>query len=335
MVTTPYGLNDPTRPPVREPQKCIVKGCENSADPGSVTMLCMECCHVIATGDMVWYYANYTGKNWISDTVMKIVLLQQDKRDLQEEVDELKKDIKEAYILENDDTLSLNDLRTFYHENKNLVAAMKEHETIRAGLEKDIRFNQMLVFNKDRQIVSLVHEKAALSKEIDALKEDVNYKKQVIDSIEEIARNKENRENLPLVHENQALTKENEALKKRVEFLEKERDALVHNIDHAYNLGNGKFLTLDDLHDFYEDNKKIHDVVQQQHNRILLLGLELKALQKPKEETFSTMPRQEFEKRAEAAALKAAENVKFDTYTEGFRKGFDMGYEKAKDQYYE
>jgi peptidoglycan hydrolase CwlO-like protein len=300
----------------------------------------MQCCHVVATGDMVWYYANYTGKNWISDTVSKIVHLKQDKQDLQDEVDELKKDIQEAYILENDDVLSLNDLRTFYHEHKNLVATMKEHETIRAGLEKDIRFNQMLVFNKDRQIVSLVHEKAALSKEIDALKEDVSYKKQVIDSIEEIARNKENRENLPLIHENQALTKENKALQERVEFLEKERDALNYNMDHAYTLGDGGFLSLDDLCTFYEDNKKIHNVVQQQHNRILLLGLELKQLQqKTKEETFSTMPRQEFEKRAEkraeAAALKAAENVKFDTYTEGFRKGFDLGYEKAKDQYYE
>jgi hypothetical protein len=256
---------------------------------------------------MVWYYANYTGKNWISDTVSKIVHLQQDKRDLQEEVDELKDDIREAYILENDDVLSLNDLRTFYHEHRR---------------DSDVEEEQ-------RDIIIRLRD------EINALKEDVNYKKEVIDSIEEIARNKKNRENLPLIHENQALTKENEALKERVEFLEKERSALVYNMDHAYNLGNGEFLTLDDLHDFYEDNKKIHDVVQQQHNRILLLGLELKALQKPKEETFSTMPRQEFEKRAEAAALKAAENVKFDTYTEGFRKGFDLGYEKAKDQYYE
>ena len=307
MVTTPYGLNDPTKPHVREPNKCIVKGCENNSDPGSVTMLCVQCCHVVATGDMVWYYANYTGKNWISDTVTKIVHLQQDKRDLQEEVDELKDDIREAYILENDDVLSLNDLRTFYHEHRR---------------DSDVEEEQ-------RDIIIRLRD------EINALKEDVNYKKEVIDSIEEIARNKKNRENLPLIHENQALTKENEALKERVEFLEKERSALVYNMDHAYNLGNGEFLTLDDLHDFYEDNKKIHDVVQQQHNRILLLGLELKALQKPKEETFSTMPRQEFEKRAEAAALKAAENVKFDTYTEGFRKGFDLGYEKAKDQYYE
>jgi len=199
---------------------------------------------------MVWYYANYTGKNWISDTVMKIAHLKQDRRDLQDEVDELKKDIKEAYILENDDVLSLNDLRTFYHEHKRDSAVEEEQRDIVIRLRNEI-------------------------------------------------------------------------------------NALNYNMDHAYNLGDGKFLTLDDLHNFYEDNKNIHDVVRQQHNRILLLGLELKALQKPKEETFSTMPRQEFEKRAEAAALKAAENAKFDTYTEGFRKGFDLGYEKAKDQYYE
>jgi len=342
MVGIVSGVSEPTRPPYREPHKCIVKGCENNAEVGSVTMLCMHCCHVVATGDMVWYYANYTGKNWISDTVSKIVHLKQDKQDLQNEVDELKKDIQEAYILENDDTLSLNDLRTFYHENKNLIANAKENETVRTALEKKTSFQTVRLYERYEQIVTLAHEKSALTKEnealkkeIDALKEDVNYKKQVIDSIEEIARNKENRENLPLVHENQALVKENEALKERVEFLEKERDALVHNMDHAYNLGNGKFLTLDDLHNFYEDNKKIHNVAERHRHHITLLELQLKQLQKPKEETFSTMPRQEFEKRAEAAALKAAENVKFDMYTEGFRRGFDMGYEKAKDQYYE
>ncbi len=264
MVGIVSGVTEPTRPPRREPHKCIVKGCENNADPGSVTMLCMQCCHVVATGDMVWYYANYTGKNWISDTVSKIVHLKQDKQDLQDEVDELKKDIQEAYILENDDTLSLNDLRTFYHENKNLKS-----------------------------------------------------------------------QNLPIIHENQAFKKENEALQERVEFLEKERDALNYNMNHAYTLGDGGFLTLDDLCTFYEDNKKIHNVVERQRHHITLLELQLKQLQKPKYETFSTMPREEFEKRAEAAAIKAAENVKFDTYTEGFRRGFDMGYEKAKDQYYE
>jgi len=244
---------------------CMVKNCDNDRDPGSTQHLCRSCYDVITTGDMIKYYANYTrSKNWMSDTVMKIVHLQQDKRDLQDEVDELKKDIKEAYILENDDVLSLNDLRTFYHENKNLKS-----------------------------------------------------------------------QNLPLIHENQALTKENEALKERVEFLEKERSALIYNMDHAYNLGNGEFLTLDNLHDFYTDNKNVHNVLERQRHHITLLELQLKQLQKPKEETFSTMPRQEFEKRAAAAALKAAENAKFDTYTEGFRKGFDLGYEKAKDQYYE
>jgi len=242
--------------------KCMVKNCDNDRDPGSTQHLCRSCYDVITTGDMLKYYANYTGKNWMSDTVMRIVHLQQDKRDLQDEVDELKKDIQEAYILENDDTLSLDDLRRFYHENKNLKS-----------------------------------------------------------------------QNLPLVHENQALTKENEALKKRVEFLEKERSALVYNMDHAYTLGNGEFLSLDDLCTFYEENKKIHDVVQQQHNRILLLGLELKALQKPKEETFATKAQEYFDERAKI--YKERENMKFDTYTEGFRKGFDMGYEKAKDQYYE
>ena len=187
----------------------------------------------------------------------------------------------------------------------------------------------------------------------------------MIDSIEDIALNKENRENLPLIHENQALAKENKALKERVEFLEKERSALVHNMDHAYTLGDGGFLSLDDLCIFYQENKNIHNVVQQQHNRIVLLGLQLKKAnetvkhqdetiqafkkeldsmekeftekekERSEEETFVFVAKEHFKKKAEAAAEKAADNVKFDTYTEGFRKGFDMGYEKAKDQYYE
>jgi hypothetical protein len=222
---------------------------------------------------MVWYYANYTGKNWISDTVSKIVHLQQDKRDLQDEVDELKKDIKEAYILENDDTLSLNDLRTFYHEHKRDSAVEEEQRDIVIRLRNEI-------------------------------------------------------------------------------------NALNYNMDHAYTLGDGGFLSLDDLCTFYEDNKKIHNVVRQQHNRILLLGLQLKKAnetvkhqdetiqafkkeldsmekerKKTKEETFATKAQEYFDERAKI--YKERENLKFDTYTEGFRRGFDLGYEKAKDQYYE
>ena len=182
--------------------KCMVKGCDNHRDLGSTQHLCRHCYDLITTGDMLKYYANYTGKNWISDTVMKIVHLQQDKRDLQDEVDELKMEIKEAYILENDDTLSLNDLRTFYHEHKRDSVVEQEQRDIIMRLRKEIA-------------------------------------------------------------------------------------ALNHNMDHAYNLGNGKFLTLDDLHDFYEENSKPKD------------------------------------------------DGRFQSYTEGFWKGFDMGYSKARDQFYE
>jgi predicted transport protein len=222
--------------------QCMVKGCESPRDPGSTQHLCRMCYDVITTGDVLKYHANYMGKNWITDTAMKIFHTREDNKELESVIKELRLEIEEAYYLEDNGALSLNDLRMFY----------KKH-------------------SKDKDVI---------------------------------------------------------------ERLRKEIEALNYNIDHAHKDGD-KFLTVDDLCIFYQDNKNIHDVVRQQHNRILLLGLELKALQKPKEETFSTMPRQEFEKRAEAAALKAAENVKFDTYTEGFRKGFDMGYEKAKDQYYE
>jgi hypothetical protein len=61
----------------------MVQGCTKDSDSGSTQALCRLCYDLIATGDMLKYYANYTGKNWMSDTVMKIVHLQQDKRDLQ------------------------------------------------------------------------------------------------------------------------------------------------------------------------------------------------------------------------------------------------------------
>ena len=238
MVGIVSGVHNPTRPPHTGPFKCMVKGCIYDIDPGSTQHLCRMCYDLITTGDMLKYYANYTGKNWMSDTVTQIAHLKQDKRDLQDEVDGLKMDIKEAYILENGDTLSLNDLRTFYHEHK-----------------------------------------------------------------------------------------------KDVEHLRQEIDALNYNMDHAYTLGDGKFLTLDDLCIFYQENKNIHNVVQQQHNRILLLGLELKQLQKPKDETFATNTEDKFAERAKINEEK--QNVKFEGYTEGFWKGFDMGYNKARDQLYE
>jgi flagellar biosynthesis/type III secretory pathway protein FliH len=55
--------------------------------------------------------------------------------------------------------------------------------------------------------------------------------------------------------------------------------------------------------------------------------------QKTKEETFATKAQEYFDERAKI--YQERENMKFDMYTEGFRRGFDMGYEKAKDQYYE
>jgi hypothetical protein len=197
---------------------------------------------------MVWYYAYYMGKNWMSDTVSKIVHLKQDKRDLQEEVDGLKMDIKEAYILENGDTLSLNDLRTFYHEHKRDSAVEEEQRDIVIRLRQEI-------------------------------------------------------------------------------------DALNYNMDHAYTLGDGGFLSLDDLCVFYEDNKKVHNLVESLRNKIVLLELQLKQLQKPKNENFATNTEDKFAERAKINQEK--QNVKFEGYTEGFWKGFDMGFSKARDQFYE
>jgi hypothetical protein len=231
------------------------------------------------------------------------VMLKKDNNRLEIVIKELKQEVKDfqddrdnAYFLADGSTLSVNDLRTFYHENKNLSATMKENETIRADLEKNIRFHQMLVYNKDKQIVSLVHEKAALKKENEALKEGHKNKDQFIDS------------------------------------LRKEIEALNYNIDHAYKDGD-KFLTVDDLCVFYQENKNVHDLAERQRNRMVLLELELKQLQKPKDETFATNTEEKFAERAKINQEK--QNVKFEGYTEGFWKGFDMGYSKARDQFYE
>lgn len=242
--------------------KCMVKGCDNDRDLASTQHLCRLCYDVITTGDTLQYYQRYMGKNWISDTAMKIFHAKEDNKELESVIKELKLEMKEAYILEDNTTLSLDDLRTFYHENKNLKS-----------------------------------------------------------------------QNLPLIHENQAL-------KKRVEFLEKETSALVYNMNHAYNLGDGHFLTLDNLHDFYEDNKNVDMLLQQYRDDIHALEnaiekyeIEVKTLESKisKKEDFATQTKEHFEKRAAAAD----QNVKFEAYTSGFWKGFDMGYEKAKDQYYE
>ena len=239
--------------------QCMVKGCESPRDPGSTQHLCRLCYDVMTTGDVLKYHANYMGKNWIYDTAMKIFHIREDNKELEEHneylegvIKELKQEVKDleddrdnAYFLADGSTLSVNDLRTFYHENK-------------------------------------------------ALKEGHKRKDEYIDN------------------------------------LRKEIEALNYNIDHAYKDGD-KFLTVDDLYIFYQENKNVHDVVQQQHNRILLLGLELKALQKPKNETFATKTEEEFAERARINQEK--QNVKFEGYTEGFWKGFDMGYSKAWERF--
>jgi len=299
--------------------KCMVKGCDNDRDLASTQHLCRLCYDVITTGDTLLYYQRYMGKNWISDTAMKIFHAKEDNKELESVIKELKLEMKEAYILEDNTALSLDDLRRFYHENKDL---REDWTRLRAHSEKQCG-----------DLLDKIFKIRCLEDENQTLKKDINYKKEVIDSIEEITRNKQNRENLPLIHENQAL-------KKRVEFLEKETSALVYNMDHAYNLGDGHFLTLDNLHDFYTDNRNVDMLLQQYRDDIHALEnaiekyeIEVKTLESKlsKKEDFATQTKEHFEKRAAAVD----QNVKFEAYTSGFWKGFDMGYEKAKDQYYE
>ena len=262
------------KPPV---YTCMVEGCENESDPGSTQCLCRLCYTVITTGKTDKYYEDHKGKTWISDTVMKIFHTREDNKELEEHneylegiIKELKQEVKDleedrdnAYFLADGRTLSVNDLRTFYHENKVLKSAL-------------------------------------------------------------------NSQNLPPIHENQALKEGHKRKDEYIDNLRKEIDALIYNIDHAHKDGD-KFLTVDDLCIFYQENKNVHNVVTQQHNRILLLGLELKALQKPKNETFATNTEEEFAERVRINQEK--QNVKFEGYTDGFWKGFDMGYSKAWERF--
>jgi hypothetical protein len=97
--------------------QCMVKGCESPRDPGSTQHLCRMCYDVITTGDVLKYHANYMGKNWITDTAMKIFHTREDNKELESVIKELRLEIEEAYYLEDNGALSLNDLRMFYKKH--------------------------------------------------------------------------------------------------------------------------------------------------------------------------------------------------------------------------
>ena len=248
--------------------QCMVEGCKNEMDPGSTQSLCRPCYDVITTGNTDRYYADFQGNTWIGQIIRW-------NNNLRQEVRELEYNQEHAYSFE-DGTMSLNDLRNFYVAHNNLYGKALGSSVIDKRLLKDA---QDALDKKNMENLSLRDV-------IRDLEKDINYKKEVIDSIEQIA-DKKNRENLSLIHENQALKKDNKQKDQHIDSLRKEIEALNYNIDHAHQIDFGKYMSLDDLCIFY-----------QEHNN-----------SPPKDDGS------------------------FQAYTNGFWKGFDMGYEKAKEQF--
>ena len=267
-------------------------------------------------------------------------------KSLREENEALRKEVKEleynqdhAYLREDDKYMSLNDLRNFYVDHNNLYGKALGSSVIDKRLLKDA---QDALDKKNMENLSLRDL-------IRDLEKDHVYKSQIIDSL----RKEIDRANLDH-YNNVILKKGHEQKDQHIDSLRKEIEALNYNIDHAHQIDFDKYMSLDDLCIFYTENKNVYDLAERQRNRMVSLELQLKkdnetikhqdetiqAFKKEldsmegklaKKEDFATKTKEHFEKRAEAAG----EKVRFDAYTDGFYKGFDLGFEKAKDQYYE
>lgn len=147
--------------------QCMVKGCKNEMDTGSAQSLCRPCYDVITTGNTDKYYANHYGSTWIGQIISW-------NHNLRQEVNELEYNQNHVYFCEDDKTMSLNDLRNFYVENRDLRAVShkqcselvtsqfvvkslrEENEALKKGHEQ-----------KDQRIDSLRKEIEALNYNID------------------------------------------------------------------------------------------------------------------------------------------------------------------------
>lgn len=166
MVGIVSGINEPTRPPNQQSSmdrfdgkptyQCMVKGCKNEKDPRSTQHLCRPCYDVITTADTDRYYADHKGDTWMSHIIKWNNYLQESDnlsyeledgcKKLASKIKALELEIKEAYVLEDNTTLSLNDLRKFYHENKDLKEGHKRKDEYIDSLRKEI---EALNYNMD------------------------------------------------------------------------------------------------------------------------------------------------------------------------------------------
>lgn len=151
--------------------QCMVEGCSNEMDSGSTQSLCRPCYDVITTGNTDRYYETHHGSTWIGQIISW-------NHNLRQEVKELEYNQNHAYIFE-DGTMSLNDLRNFYVENRDLrVVSHKQcselvtHQFMVKSLKED---NEALM--KDREHMSRIID--SLRKEIEALNYNIDHAHQI------------------------------------------------------------------------------------------------------------------------------------------------------------
>ena len=301
-------VNGLSRPPV---YLCMVEGCKNEIDPGSTQSLCRPCYSVITTGNTDKYYADHQGSTWLLQIIRW-------NYNLRQEVKELEYNQDHAYFREDDKYMSLNDLRNFYVDHNNLYGKALGSSVIDKRLLKDAQDAL------DKKNMENLH----LRDVIRDLEKDHVYKSQIIDNL----RKEIDRGNLDH-YNNVILKKGHEQKDQHIDSLRKEIEALNYNIDHAHQIDFDKYMSLDDLCIFYAENNGATKQIEYLNDKIADLRNEIHAMEGKlsKKEDFATKTKEHFEKRAEAAG----EKVRFDAYTDGFYKGFDLGYEKAKDQFYE
>lgn len=148
--------------------KCMVNGCNNDRDLSSTQHLCRPCYDVITTANTDQYYADHKGSTWMTQIITW-------NYNLRSEVKDLEYNQEHAYFHEDGKTMSLNDLRNFYVENRDLRAVSHKqcselvtHQFMVKGLKQD---NEAL--KKDHEYKSHIIDR--LEKEIKALNYNMDH----------------------------------------------------------------------------------------------------------------------------------------------------------------
>lgn len=151
--------------------QCMVEGCKNEMDPGSTQSLCRPCYDVITAGDTDKYCEDHKGSTWISQIISW-------NHNLRQEVNELEYNQDHAYSFK-DGAMSLNDLRNFYVENRDLraVSHKQRSELITSQfVAKSLR--------EENEALKKIHEQKdhyidSLRKEIEALNYNIDHAHQI------------------------------------------------------------------------------------------------------------------------------------------------------------